>query len=112
MVAADFDAYAQAQREVDDLERQDVVVREDDPQHRPHGLVLVGPHDPAVCQGNLESRMKTPKATPEVKLPWEISADEIAAILAGAHSNPFAVLGFTSQATFTSPDASFPAPRK
>ncbi len=37
--------------------------------------------------------MKTPKATPEVKLPWEISADEIAAILAGAHSNPFAVLG-------------------
>ncbi len=37
--------------------------------------------------------MKTPKATPEVKLPWEISADEIAAILGGAHSNPFAVLG-------------------
>ncbi|WP_160009222.1 1,4-alpha-glucan branching protein GlgB [Rhizobium sp. 18055] len=37
--------------------------------------------------------MKTPKATPEVKLPWEISADEIAAILAGAHANPFAVLG-------------------
>jgi len=37
--------------------------------------------------------MKTPKATPEDKRPWEISADEIAAILAGAHSNPFAVLG-------------------
>lgn len=37
--------------------------------------------------------MKTPKAGPEVKLPWEISADEIAAILAGSHSNPFAVLG-------------------
>ncbi|MBB3317258.1 1,4-alpha-glucan branching enzyme [Rhizobium sp. BK181] len=37
--------------------------------------------------------MKTPKATPEVRLPWEISADEIAAILAGSHSNPFAVLG-------------------
>ncbi len=37
--------------------------------------------------------MKTPKATPEVKLPWEISADEIAAILSGAHANPFAVLG-------------------
>ncbi|KRB51836.1 glycogen branching protein [Rhizobium sp. Root708] len=37
--------------------------------------------------------MKTPKATPEVKLPWEISAGEIAAILAGAHANPFAVLG-------------------
>lgn len=36
--------------------------------------------------------MKTPK-TPEVRLPWEISADEIAAILAGSHSNPFAVLG-------------------
>ncbi len=37
--------------------------------------------------------MKTPKATPEVKLPWEISADEIAAILSGAHANPFVVLG-------------------
>ena len=37
--------------------------------------------------------MKTPKAAPDVKLPWEISADEIAAILAGSHSNPFAVLG-------------------
>ncbi len=36
--------------------------------------------------------MKTPR-TPEVRLPWEISADEIAAILAGSHSNPFAVLG-------------------
>ncbi|RUM09286.1 1,4-alpha-glucan branching protein GlgB [Rhizobium chutanense] len=37
--------------------------------------------------------MKTPKTVPEVKLSWEISADEIAAILAGSHSNPFAVLG-------------------
>ena len=37
--------------------------------------------------------MKTPKATPEVKRPWEISADEIAAILAGSHANPFAALG-------------------
>ncbi|MGR9170815.1 1,4-alpha-glucan branching protein GlgB [Rhizobium sp. KDH_Rht_773_N] len=37
--------------------------------------------------------MKPPKAAPEVKLPWEISADEIAAILNGSHANPFAVLG-------------------
>ncbi|MBX5221245.1 1,4-alpha-glucan branching protein GlgB [Rhizobium sp. NLR8a] len=37
--------------------------------------------------------MKTPKTVPEVKLSWEISADEITAILAGSHSNPFAVLG-------------------
>ncbi|KQV66191.1 1,4-alpha-glucan branching protein GlgB [Rhizobium sp. Root1220] len=37
--------------------------------------------------------MKTPKAAAEAKLPWEISADEIAAILAGSHANPFAVLG-------------------
>ncbi|MDM9625768.1 1,4-alpha-glucan branching protein GlgB [Rhizobium sp. S152] len=37
--------------------------------------------------------MKTPKAGPEVKRPWEIAADEIAAILAGSHFNPFAVLG-------------------
>ncbi|MBB3464001.1 1,4-alpha-glucan branching protein GlgB [Rhizobium sp. BK377] len=37
--------------------------------------------------------MKPPKAAPEVKLPWEISADEIAAILSGSHANPFAVLG-------------------
>lgn len=44
--------------------------------------------------------MKTPKATPEVKLPWEISADEIAAILAGAHSNPFAVLGVHKSGSF------------
>ena len=25
-----------------------------DPQHRAHGLVLVRPHDPAICEGNLE----------------------------------------------------------
>ncbi|MGZ2485333.1 1,4-alpha-glucan branching enzyme [Rhizobium pisi] len=37
--------------------------------------------------------MKTPKTVPEVKLSWEVSAEEIAAILAGSHSNPFAVLG-------------------
>ncbi len=37
--------------------------------------------------------MKPPKAAPEVTLPWEISADEIAAILNGSHANPFAVLG-------------------
>ncbi|MBX5197423.1 1,4-alpha-glucan branching protein GlgB [Rhizobium sp. NZLR10] len=37
--------------------------------------------------------MKTPKTLPEVALSWEVSADEIAAILAGSHSNPFAVLG-------------------
>ncbi|NNG69004.1 1,4-alpha-glucan branching protein GlgB [Rhizobium laguerreae] len=37
--------------------------------------------------------MKTPKTIPEVKLSWEISADEITAIVAGSHSNPFAVLG-------------------
>ncbi|MBX4957782.1 1,4-alpha-glucan branching protein GlgB [Rhizobium lentis] len=37
--------------------------------------------------------MKTPKTVPEVELSWEISADEITAILAGSHSNPFAVLG-------------------
>ncbi|WP_064694308.1 1,4-alpha-glucan branching protein GlgB [Rhizobium aegyptiacum] len=37
--------------------------------------------------------MKPPKTVPEVKLSWEISADEITAILAGSHSNPFAVLG-------------------
>ncbi len=37
--------------------------------------------------------MKPPKAAPEAKLPWEISADEIAAILSGSHDNPFAVLG-------------------
>jgi 1,4-alpha-glucan branching enzyme len=111
MVAADFDAYAQAQREVDDLWNDKTrLVREDHPQHRPHGLVLVGSHDPAVCQGNLESWMKTPKAAPEAKLAWEISADEIAAILAGAHANPFAVLGVHKSGSVTLPAASSPAP--
>ena len=33
------------------------------------------------------------KAAPEVKLPWEISADENAAILSGSQADPFAVLG-------------------
>ncbi len=59
MVAADFDAYAQAQREVDQLWTDPVLLElEDDLQHGADGLVLVRPHDPAICQRNLESWMK------------------------------------------------------
>ncbi len=57
MVAADFDAYAAAQREVDGaLVAAAGLVGEGDPQHRADGLVLVGPHDPAICAGHLEDQ--------------------------------------------------------
>lgn len=57
MVAADFDAYAQAQSRRS-LERQASPGARRLSATPPAWLVLVGPHDPAVCQGNLESRMK------------------------------------------------------
>ena len=55
MVAADFDAYAAAQREVDALWQDSPrLVREGDPQHRQYGLVLVRPHDQRICPRHLE----------------------------------------------------------
>ncbi len=54
MVATDFDAYATAQREVDALwSDPSAWWREGDPEHRADGLVLVGPHHPAVCGRHL-----------------------------------------------------------
>jgi hypothetical protein len=52
MVAADFDAYAAAQRQVvDEIWRDSPrLVRHGDPQHGAHGLVLLRPHDPAICR--------------------------------------------------------------
>ena len=97
MVAADFDAYATGPaRGRRDLDGSAELVFQDDPQHRAHGLVLLRPHDPAICRGNLESRMTTvPKdATPDALPPaGACRRNEIAAILAGTHTNPFAVLG-------------------
>ena len=37
-----------------DLARQPELARKGDPQRRAHGMVFIGPHDPAVCQRNLE----------------------------------------------------------
>ena len=54
MVATDFDAYATAQRAVDALWSDPVgLVAEGDPEHRADGLVLLGPHHPAVCGRHL-----------------------------------------------------------
>ena len=60
MVAADFDAYTAAQREIDRIwSRADGVVAQGDPQHRAHGLVLVRPHHPPVRRGDLGHRRLT-----------------------------------------------------
>src|ERR1700712_242552 len=56
-------------------------------------MVLVRPDDTPICQGNLESLMKKPKPATEGTASRDISADEIAAILNGTHSDPFSVLG-------------------
>ena len=55
MVAADFDAYCRTQRQVDARwQRPAGLVAVEHAEHRPHGLVLVGPGDPRICRGDLE----------------------------------------------------------
>ena len=57
MVAADFDAYWEAQRAVDAaVERAGRVVAQEHPQHRADGLVLVRPRDPRIRSRDLGRR--------------------------------------------------------
>ena len=57
MIAADFEAYWQTQRRIDDLWRDQAVLgREGRAQHRADGLVLLRPLDPRICQGHLAHR--------------------------------------------------------
>ena len=57
MVATDFDAYAAgAAPGGRALVRPVRLVGEGDPEHRAHGLVLVGPDDPAICARHLGDR--------------------------------------------------------
>ncbi len=94
MVAADFEAYAKASARSTALDHPVRLVFEGGSQHRPDGLVLVRSHDPAICRRDLESRMTVPPGKdPAPAPPGMLPAPEIAAILSGTHSNPFAVLG-------------------
>ena len=95
MVARDFDAYAAAQAKVDELWQQTAqMVFDGDPEHGPHGLVLLGPDDPAVCRGDL-GRSETSKG-----LSWR-DQGELAGrdgrtsrrSSRGNSANPFGILG-------------------
>ena len=64
MVAADFDAYWEAQRAIDGLWlTPDDMVAQEHPQHRAHGLVLVRPHHPRIRARHLEraGRLSPPR---------------------------------------------------
>ena len=62
------------------------------PQHRPHGMVLVGPDDQGVCSGNL-GRSGADDLTLDRSAGWRLGDDEAAALARGDHADPFAVLG-------------------
>ena len=109
MVAADFDAYAAAQREVDALwSDPSRWWRDGDPEHRAHGLVLVRPHDPrnmrrtsgaSACSlrpkplGRERDREQGARQAQRSAESGGLDAAEVEAIVAGAHADPFAVLG-------------------
>ncbi len=81
MVAADFESYSIAQRQVDQRWRdttgwQATVVA----QHRQCRLVFIRPHDRRICPRDLEGPVKPP-------------ASAIEALLAGTHADPFSLLG-------------------
>ncbi len=81
MVAADFDAYAAAQRKSRYLlGRSGPLAQDGDPQHRQCRLVLVRPHHRRICEGHLGSSVKPP-------------GEAIAALLEGIHADPFSLLG-------------------
>ena len=62
MVAADFDAYAAAQRAVDARWHDHAGWRASgDPQHRQRRLVLVRPHHPRICPRHLGRAVKPPR---------------------------------------------------
>ena len=100
MVAADFDAYATAQREVDRLWRPDEGLDgKGNPQYGEHGLVLVRPDDPRICPRDLErshqpEELRTVWPNPD----WKTDDAEVEAIVAGRHDDPFAVLGLHRKA--------------
>ena len=81
MVAADFDAYAAAQRRVDarwqDRAAWDAAAIRNVAQCR---LVLVRPHDPRICARDLGRDVKPPRGA-------------LAALIEGRHDDPFSLLG-------------------
>ena len=65
MVAADFDAYWDAQRAIDRLwQAAGRLVAQVHPEYRAHGLVLVGPHHPRIRARYLGHRARLGRAAP------------------------------------------------
>ena len=81
MVAADFDAYAAAQRSIDERWSDRAgLERRGGPQCGAYGLVFVRPHHPRICQRHLGLFVKPP-------------AGALEALLQGRHGDPFSLLG-------------------
>ncbi len=98
MLAGDFDAYAKAQRDVDQIWSDPVSWY--GKTIRNTARIWAGSRlteHPPICDGNLESMMsQSPTSNGKNgQTPSELPLAEIEAIISGSHANPFAVLGTT-----------------